>query len=115
MICSFKLVIRGTTDTEKKQKKQTPSPLIIEKNIDNFLQQWGNIQTNGTQVLPELSSKVIEKLLLNVPFGSLSFIPVSGETSRHEFPYKMFKHYPEKVKNRYAGSCWRQLGKFFFK
>ena len=115
MICSFKLVIRGTTDTEKKQKKQTPSSLIIEKNIDNFLQQWGNIQTNGTEVLPELSSKVIEKLLLNVPFGSLSFIPVSGETSRDEFPYKMFKHYPEKVKNRSAGSCWRQLGRLFFK
>ena len=81
MICSFKLVIRGTTDTEKKRQKQTPSPLIIEKNIDNFLQQWGNIQTNGTQVLPEFSSKVIEKLLFKVPLASLSFIPVSGETS----------------------------------
>ena len=90
MICSFKLVIRGTTDTEQKQQKQTPSPFIIEKNIDNFLQQWGNIQTNGTQVLPELSSKVIEKLLLNVPLGSLSFIPVSGENSRDEFPHKIF-------------------------
>ena len=44
MICSFKLVIRGATDTEKKQQKQTPSPLIIEKDIDNFLQQWGNIK-----------------------------------------------------------------------
>ena len=88
MNCSFKLVIRGTTDTEKKQQKQTPSPLMIKKNIDNFLQQWGNIQRNGTQVLPELSSKVIEKLLLNVPLGSLSFIPVSGETSRDEFPTK---------------------------
>ena len=115
MICSFKLVIRDTTDTEKKQQKQTPSPLIIKKNIDNFLQQWGNIQRNGTQVLPELSSKVIEKLLLNVPLGSLSFIPVFGETSRDEFPRKIFKHYPKKVKNRYAGSCPRHLGRFFYK
>ena len=90
MICSFKLAISGTTDTEKKQQKQTPSPFIIEKNIDNFLQQKGNIQTNGTQVLPKLSSKVIEKFLLNVPLGSLSFIPVSGENSRDEFPHKMF-------------------------
>ena len=90
MICSFKLVIRGTTDTEKKQQKQTPSPFITEKNIDNFLQQWENIQTNGIQVLPELSSKVMEKLLLNVLLGSLSFIPVSDENSRDEFPHKIF-------------------------
>ena len=90
MICSFKLVIRGTTDTEKKQQKQTPSLFIIEKNIDNFLQQWENIQTNGIQVLSELSSKVIEKLLLNVPLGPLSFIPVSDENCLDEFPHKIF-------------------------
>ena len=115
MICSFKLVIRGTTDTEKKQQKQVPSPLIIEKNICNFLQQRGNIQTNGTQVLAELSSKVIEKLLLNVTLESLSFIPVSGETIRDEYPRKIFKHYPKKEKNRSASSCQRQLGRFFYK
>ena len=115
MICSFKLVIRGTTDTEKKQQKQAPSPLIIEKNIDNFLQQRGNIQTNGTQVLAELSNKVIEKLLLNVTLESLSFIPVSSKTSRHEYPHKIFKHYPKKAKNRSASSCRRQFGRFFYK
>ena len=115
MICSFKLVIRGTTDTEKKQQKQTPSPLIIEKNIDNFLQQRGNIQTNGTQVLAELSSKVIEKLLLNVPLGPLPFMPVSSETSPDGFPRKIFKHYPKKAKNRSGSSCRRQLGRFFYK
>ena len=115
MICSFKLIIRGTTDTEKKQQKQTPSPLNIEKNIDNFLQQRGNIQTNGTQFLAEFSSKVIEKLLLNVPLGPLSFIPVSSETSRDEFPHKIFKHYTKKAKNRFASSCPRQSGRFFYK
>ena len=75
----------------------------------------GKYQTDGTQVFPELSSKVIEKLLLNVPLGSLSFIPVSGQTIRDEFPHKIFKHFPRKAKNRYASSCRRQLGRFFFK
>ena len=60
IIFSFKLVIRDSTDTRKKRQKTTPSPQIIEKSIDNFLRQWGNIQTNGTQVLPELSRKAIE-------------------------------------------------------
>ena len=63
MICSFQLFIRGTTTTEKKQQKQTTSPLIIETNIDDFLQQRGNIQTNGPQGLAELSTKkAIENL-----------------------------------------------------
>ena len=89
MIRSFKLVIRDSTDTGKKQQKTTPSPQIIEKNIDNFLQQWGNIQTNGIQVLPELSRKAIEKLLVHVRLGYLSFIPVSGGTSRNECFHKV--------------------------
>ena len=63
MIRSFKLVIRDSTDTGKKRQKTTPSPQIIEKNIDNFLRQRGHIQTNVTQVLPELSRKAIEKSL----------------------------------------------------
>ena len=66
MIRSFKIVIRNSTDTGKKRQKTTPNPQIIEKNIDNFLRQWGNIQTNGIQVLPELSSKAIEELLVHL-------------------------------------------------
>ena len=63
MIRSFKLVIRDSTDTGKKRQKTTPIPQIIEKNIDNFLRQRGHMQTNVTQVLPELSRKAIEKSL----------------------------------------------------
>ena len=66
MIRSFKIVIRDSTDTGKKRQKTTPNRQIIEKNIDNFLRQWGNVQTNGTQVLPELSRKAIEELLVHV-------------------------------------------------
>ena len=89
MIRSFKLVICDSTDTGKKRQKTTPSPQIIEKNIDNFLRQWGNIQTNGIQVLPELSRKAIEKLLVHVRLGYLSFIPVSSGTSRNECFHKV--------------------------
>ena len=41
--------------------------------------------------MPELSRKVIEKLLVHVRLGCLSFIPVSGGTSRNECPHKIFE------------------------
>ena len=89
MIRSFKLVICDSTDTGKKRQKSTPTPQIIEENIDNFLRQWGDIQKNGIQVLPELSCKVIEKLFVYVHLGCLSFISVSGGTSRNECVHKI--------------------------
>ena len=114
MIRSFKLVIRDSTDTGKKRQKTTPNPQIIEKNIDNFLRQWGNIQTNEIQVLPKLSCKAIENLLVHMRLRYLSFIPVPGGTSRNECLNKVLNKTLRKQKIGVQVAV-ALLGNFFYK
>ena len=114
MIRSFKLVIRDSGDTGKKRQKPTPNPHIIEANIDNFLEQWRNIEACGIKVLTEKSQEAIEKLLVHVRQGCLSDIPVSGGTSRNECLHKILNKTLRKQKIGVQAAV-ALLGKFFYK
>ena len=97
--------IQGISD--RKQHLIHRSARRILMNIDNFLRQCGNIQTNGTQVFPELSRNALEKLLVHVRLRCLLFIPVSGGTSRNECLHKVLN---KTLRNRKIG---RNVGKVF--
>ena len=72
------------------------------------------MQTNVTQVLPELSRKAIEKILTNVGLGCQSFVLVSGRTSRHEYLDKVLNKTLRKQKIGVQAAV-ALLGQFFYK
>ena len=84
IVTDFKLVIRDPTDHGKKRTKPTPSREIIKTNIVKFLNQWKDVEYNGTKLIPQCALDEINKLLIHVEKGCLSDIPPSGGTSRNE-------------------------------
>jgi len=56
----------------------TPSREIIKTNIVKFLNQWKDVEYNGTKLIPQCALDKINKLLIHVEKGCLSDIPPSG-------------------------------------
>ena len=84
MVRDFKLILRHPSDIGKQRTKPTPSELVIEKNIQNFLTQWKSVEYEGANLLPQCAIHEIDKLLVHVRKGCLSDIALSGGTSRNE-------------------------------
>jgi len=84
IVTDFKLVIRDPIDHGKKRAMPTPSREIIKTNIVKFLNQWKDVEYNGTKLIPQGALDEVNKLLIHVEKGCLSDIPPSGGTSRNE-------------------------------
>jgi len=63
-----------------------PSPLreIIKTNIVKFLNQWKDVEYNGTKLISLCALDEINKLLIHVEIGYMSNIPTSGGISRNK-------------------------------
>ena len=81
--------IDGSKMYEQPQTKPTPLREIIKTNIVEFLNQWKDVEYNGTKLIPQCALYEINKLLIHMERGCLSDIPPSGGTSRNEGQHRV--------------------------
>ena len=81
MVQDFKLILRQPSDIGKQRTQPTPSELVIEQNIQNFLTKWKSVTYESANILPQSAIDEIDKLLVRVRKGCLSDIAPSGGTS----------------------------------
>ncbi|XP_067025755.1 uncharacterized protein [Acropora muricata] len=84
MVQDFKLILRQPSHIGKQRTKPTPSALVIEQTIQNFLTKWKSVTYDSANILPQCAIDEIDKLLVHVQKGCLSDIGLSGGTSRNE-------------------------------
>ena len=114
MMKCLKLIIRQPADSGDERTMTTASPLVIEKNIQMFLEQWEPVMVEQKPVLPKTASESLSKLLVHVRNGCLSDIPPSFGTSRNEGIHKVVAKWfrGKKVGLQLALS---HLGTFFYR
>jgi len=81
---NFKIIIRDPTDQGKMRKRPTPYKDSIKKNIKILLEQWNDVEYEGTKLVLQCALDEIDKLLMHVRKYCLSHIPPTGGTSKNE-------------------------------
>lgn len=84
----WKLVFRDPSDLGKDRKLVTPSPIVLEGNLDNFYQQWKNAEYNERPVVNESVLKEMENIRVHMKKGCLSGIKPGRGTNRNEELHK---------------------------
>jgi len=69
------------SDLGEKRHSPTPTPLILESNLDKFLQQWKDAIHDGQKVLNGAALKEVNKILVHMKKGCLSGIQPSRGTN----------------------------------
>lgn len=91
-IKAFRTVFRNPADHGENRTMLTPSPNVIEKNLNNFLSQWKDINFSDKPVLSTQALQQIAKLKVHIQKGCLADIPPSHGTERNECMHKHLRH-----------------------
>ena len=84
----LKMVFRDPSDQGEKRTLVTPSPEILQSNIDKFLKHWESARYDGKRILSEAALKEISNLRVHVKKGCLSGIKQGRGTIRNENLHK---------------------------
>ena len=114
LVRSFKMVFRSYDDMGPSREKPTPSPEIIEGNIDKFLRQWKDVKCDDVQLISKKTNEAIDNLLVHVRKGCLSNIPPSAGTNRNEGLHRILNKTFRKSRIGLQ-SAIALLGKFFYR
>lgn len=87
-LLDWKMVFRDPSDQGQKRALPTPSPGVMDSNINNFLQHWQNAEYNGKKLLSAAALKEIENIRVHVKKGCLSGIKPGRGTNRNENLHK---------------------------
>lgn len=87
-VAALKLVFRDPTDKGETRQKPTPSPDIINKNLDTFLEQWRNRTANSKPVINNSTEHEVSNLRKHIGKGCLSGIKPGRGTNRNEALHK---------------------------
>lgn len=84
----WRMVFRDPSDQGEKRVSSTPSPDILECNINNFLKHWKNVEYDGKKLLSAAALKEIRNLRVHIEKGCLSGIKPGRGTNRNENLHK---------------------------
>lgn len=84
----WSLVFRDRTDQGEKRSKATPSPAVLESNLDEFLQRWKDAKYDEKTVLNEAALHEISNIRKHMKKGCLSGIKPGRGTNRNESLHK---------------------------
>ena len=87
-IREWKMVFRDPSDQGKKRHLPTPSPLILEGNLDKFLQHWADSEYDDKKTLSDAALKEIESIRVRMKKGCLSGIKCGRGTNKNENLHK---------------------------
>lgn len=88
LINDLRQVFRDPSDLGKERKLITPSPSILEANIDHFYLKWKDAQYSGTYIINESVKKEIDNVKIHMKKGCLSEIKPGRGTNRNEELHK---------------------------
>ena len=80
----FSQIFRQAGDNGDERRQATPSPDIIQQNLNEFLSKWKTVKYKDMPVLTEKALKEISKLEKHIEKGCLSFIPCGIGTNKNE-------------------------------
>ena len=84
----WQMVFRDPSDLGEKRCSPTPTPLILESNLDKFIQRWKDAEYDGQKVLNAAALKEVENLRVHMKKGCLSGIQPGRGTNRNENLHK---------------------------
>ena len=87
-IKQWKNVFRDSTDQGETRHLPTPSPAILESNLDKFLLLWKESEYDGKKLLSSAAWKEIENIRVHIQKGCLSGIKPGRGTNRNENLHK---------------------------
>ena len=113
MIKSLKHFVRKPNDRGADRMLDTASPEEIEQNLNEFIQQWNNVEADGVRVLPEEAISAIGNLKEHVTKGCLSGVPPHAGTNRNESLHRILNK--EKKGRIGVELAVATLGLFFYR
>lgn len=84
----WQVVFRDPSDLGEKRHCPTPSPLIMEKNLDKFVERWKDAEHDGQKVLNAAALKEVDNIRVHMKKGCLSGIQPGRGTNRNENLHK---------------------------
>ena len=84
----WQMVFRDPSDLGEKRHCLTPTPRVLENNLDKFLQRWKEAEHDGQKVLNAAALKEVENLRVHMKKGCLSGIQPGRGTNRNENLHK---------------------------
>ena len=84
----LRMVFRDPADRGKERHMETPSPGVLQNNMDIFLQRWKNAEYDGKKVLKATALKQIANIQVHMKKGCLSGIKPGRGTNRNENLHK---------------------------
>jgi hypothetical protein len=83
-MADWKLVFRDPSDRGESRKVVTPSPVVLEGNLDNFNHEWKKAEYNKQPILNDSVLKEMENIRVHMRKGCLSGIRPGCGTNRNE-------------------------------
>ena len=87
-ISEWKMVFRANNDHGKERQCMTPTPEVLELNLDSFIKRWKDADYDGRKLLSPNALKELDNIRVHMKRGCLSGIQPGRGTNRNENLHK---------------------------